>query len=34
MNNNKCVVCSEVIPEGKQVCEACRDEKKSAWRKF
>lgn len=29
MNNNRCVVCSEVIPEGKQVCEACRDEKRS-----
>lgn len=23
MNNNRCVCCGEIIPEGRQVCPAC-----------
>ena len=27
MTNNKCVVCGDIIPEGRQVCPTCEDKK-------
>ena len=29
MNNNRCVCCNEIIPEGRQVCKACEQNTKT-----
>ena len=29
MNNNRCVYCNEIIPEGKQICEKCEQNTKT-----
>lgn len=27
-NNNRCIFCNEIIPEGRQICPKCEEDKK------